>query len=561
VTNPRSEVPEILRNLPWSLWLFAAFWISLAGYWQWLVHSDGIFGEMWDTLPAFRELHSMSFADIGSELLRKYAHVHIIALPKLGFWIDFQLFGASGRFTRSATFVAMALCFVCAVTIAIRAYQRPVICTLLGLILFFNGCQTFVVNWESLLQYYLAIFFVLLAFLLYDYRPQKLVWPALCLLLAALSCGSSIAGIGGFAFMLLVRAWHGERLSPITTTGFTMFVLAMVWLLWPEPNTTLVLENPGSFFWNAPNLLLQYLAYPFSAWGDMRWLGTFVLLAVAAVAWNSVILRNGTTADFVLMTFFLLGVTIVLGRYPLMGIDGDVMRYYGFMTPLWYFLLLRLFLVLRLLRLPEQWFGVLVVPFCLLVILAGLAAVVVTANLGQKMELARIVAINGNVHHLASQRLDALRGLSASLENSRDYLRDHSMDIYYQPVLQVQASDRQCRAKLLRQSNTTKGSFTDYFLQEDAANPLPLSAMYLADHGGRVQYYGTAFAASTHLEGWGITMKSVRPADWPLLLPVSWLPREHRLLYLHLPRQVPLDSLQVWATDRRADWCHLIIER
>jgi len=34
------------------------------------------------------------------------------------------------------------------------------------------------------------------------------------------------------------------------------------------------------------------------------------------------------------------------------------------------------------------------------------------------MVLARTVALNGNFQHLASQRLDALRGLPANLENS-----------------------------------------------------------------------------------------------------------------------------------------------
>lgn len=553
--NLRSDVSADLRSVPLAVWLFAVGWIALAVYWQWLVHSDGIFGEMWDTLPAFRELHTMSLADIGRELLRKYAHVHIIALPKLGFWIDFAFFGASGRFTRAVTFVSMVLCFACAVAIAIREYRRPVVCVLLGLVLFFNGCQTFVINWESLLQYYLAIFFALLAFLVYDRSPQRLWWPALCLLLAALSCGSSIAAIGGFAFMLLVRAWYGERLSRSSATGFAVFVLVMVWLLWPEQHNMPALENPGPFFWNAPDLLLQYLAYPFSAWGDLRWLGCIVLLAVIAVAWHVVVSGRGTTADFVLLAFFLLGVTIVLGRYPLMGIDGDVMRYFGFMTPLWYFLLL------RLLRVSVRVFALVSVLSCTLLVVAGLAAVVVTANLGQKMELAGTVAINGNFRHFASQRQDALRGLEATMENSHDYLREHGLDIYYRRVLKVQSSDRECRARLLKQANTTRGTFTDYVFGEVATNPFALQSLYLADGAGNVQYYGTAFAAVTHLDGWGIPMKAVRFTDWPLLLPVSLLSREQRRLYLHLPRDVSPESLPAWATDSRGQWCRLVIER
>ena len=105
MSNPRSDIAKdeisppdivkILRSLSWPVCLFAVAWIMLAVYWQWLVHVDGIFGEMWDTLPAYQLLGEMSVADIAHELLRKYAFVHIIALPKLGFWIDFNFFGAA----------------------------------------------------------------------------------------------------------------------------------------------------------------------------------------------------------------------------------------------------------------------------------------------------------------------------------------------------------------------------------------------------------------------------------------------------------------------------------
>ncbi|HSC76562.1 MAG TPA: hypothetical protein VLB90_10045 [Pseudomonadales bacterium] len=550
----RSENGYFLRNLPGWLWWFSIGWIALAVYWQWLVHVDGIFGEMWDTLPAYQLLGEMSLADIARELLRKYALVHIIALPKLGFWIDFHFFGASGRFTHTASFLVLVLCCLCTIYIAIRDCQRPVICVVLALLLFFNGFQTFVINWESLLQYYLSVFFALLAFIAYDRSPDRLFFPALLLLLSALSCGASIAAIAGFSFMLLIRVFSGVKMPRLALAGYAVFLLAMAWLLNPEAADSFILQDPKPFFWNAPNLLLQYLAYPFSAWGDFRWLGFIMLLAVTHSAWRCVIWRTGTLSDYVFCYFFLIACTITLGRYKLMGIDGDVSRYYVYIAPLWYFALL------KLLPLSVQLFRVASAAVCIFLLAGSLASVIVASNMGQKMALARTVALNGNFQHFASQRLDALRGLSANLENSSDYLRANQMDIYYQQEERVGSSDTNCYAKLLRQSATTKGTFVDYVLQESQKNTVPLSGLYLASDDGKILFYGTAFAAVTHLNGWGVFLRDVRSSDWPLLLPVSQLKPEQRRLYIHLPRSVPLDSLPAWGQDYRGNWCRLIID-
>ena len=553
--NPRSEIAtaniaKILRSLSWPIWLFAAAWIALAIYWQWLVHVDGIFGEMWDTLPAYQLLGEMSIADIVSELLRKYAFVHIIALPKLGFWIDFHFFGASGRFTHAASFFVLVLCFLCVTYIAIRDYQRPIVCIALALLLFFNGFQSFVVNWESLLQYYLSVFFALLAFIVYEKSPSRLFFPAVLLLLSALSCGASIAAIVGFSFMLLVRVVCDVKISRSALGGYAFFLLAMVWLLNPDTADSFILQDPKPFFWNAPNLLLQYLAYPFSAWGDFRWLGFGMLAAAAHSVWRCIILRNGMLSDYIFIYFFLIACTITLGRYKFMGVDSDVSRYYVYIAPLWYFLLL------KFLPLSARLFKAVSIVFCTFLILGSLASVVVAANMAQKMTLARTVALNGNFQHFASQRLDALRGLPANLENSSEYLLANQMDIYYQLERKAEQSDRVCHIKLLRTFNTTKGVFVDYVLQE---NTVPLMSLYLASDDGGILFYGTAFAAVTHLNGWGIALRDVRVTDWPLLLPLVWLPSEQRRLFIHLPRTVPLSSLSAWAKDTQGNWCRLAI--
>lgn len=558
MTNQRSEILTILRSVPRLVWLFTAAWIVLAIYWQCLAHRNGIFGEMWDTLPAYRVLGDMGFADIAHELLRKYALVHIIALPKLGFWIDFHFFGASGQFTRASSFIVSSLCFLLTVFIAIKQYQRPAICVVLGALLFFNGFQAYVISWESLLQYYLAVFFALLAFMEYDRRPAKLLLPSVLLLLTGFSCGASIAAIAGFSFMLFAQYWNGVRPSHKALVAYTGFLLLMAWLLYPDSATHVAQQNilgqeTRPFFWHAPGLLLQYLAFPFSAWGEFRWLGLFVLLSVVHSVWVCLVKRKGLLSDYVLIYFFLIACTIALGRYKAMGMDGDVSRYYVYIAPLWFFSLL------KLLKFPAGFFYAVATGFCALLLVGSLESVVVLTNLANKMEMARVVALNGNFRHFASQRLDATGGLEANLQNSSDYLRANNMDIYYRSETEVKQSDAVCHVQLVRKSFTTKGGFVDYALKESSENTSRLSAVYLADEAGKIIYYGTAYAAVTHLDGWAIALRDVKLSDWPLLLPLSWLKPEQRLLYIHLPRSVPLDSLPAWGQDYRGNWCRLVI--
>ncbi len=554
MTSVRSELSTILRSVPWPVWLFAAAWMMLAVYWQWLEHQNGIFGEMWDTLPAYRLLGEMGAIDIARELLRKYAFVHILALPKLGFWIDFHFFGASGQFTRGSAFFFLFLCFLCVWYVASRDYQRPVTCLVVGLLLFFNGFQTFVVNWEPLLQYYLAIFFALLAFITYDKSPTRLFFPAVLLLLSALSCGAGIGAIAGFSFMLLVRiVLYDVKISRRVLVCYAVFLLAMAWLLNPDAADGFVLQDPKPFFWNAPNLLLQCLAFPFSAWGDFRWLGFIMLLTVAHSIWRCVIWRTGTLSDYICCYFFLTVCAIALGRYKVMGIDGDVSRYYAYAAPLWYFALL------KLLGVSVVLFRAVCVLFIVLLLAGSLVSVISTNNTSQKMMLSRTVALNGNFQHFASQRHDALGPMPMNLQNSSDYLRANNMDIYYQLTERVEQSDSVCHAHIVRRTGTTKGSFVDYILQEDPENTSLLSGFYLADDSGKILFYGAVFDAVTHLNGWVITLREVRLSDWSLLLPVAWLKPEQRRLYMHLPRSVPLDSLPAWGQDYRGNWCRLVI--
>lgn len=555
MSGVRSDGVVALRSLPLSLKLFAAVWLMLALYWQWLAHADGIFGEMWDTLPAFQQLHGMTLQAMVEELLRKYAAVHILALPKLFFWLDFSAFGASGRFTRSCSFVVSLGCALLLWQMARRDFSRPVIGALLALVIFFNPLQAFVINWDFLLQHFLAILFALLAFAVYWRQPQHLLWPCLLLVLSAFSCGSGIAAVAGFTWMLLVQCYCGEKRTASTWGLYVVFLVAMVWLLQPDRIDVASLGTAQPFFWNAPGLLLQYLAFPFSAWGDARWIGFLMLLPAAHSVWCCYRGRAVLT-DFVLIFFVFVAGTIALGRYRWMGLDADVSRYYVYIAPLWFIALL------KLMELRQAMASVVVGLVVIGILIASLASAAALGNYANKMPMAAVVALNGNNKHLASLRRDAMGNLAANLENSREYLRAQEMDIYYQRRTHITPVDEVCTAKLLQTSVVSKGMFVDYILQENAENSVRIMRVYLtASDDAVVRYYGTAFAAVTHMPGWTVPLRSVRWSDWPLLLPVQWLPLSQRRLFVHLPRAVDPAALQWWGESADGRFCRLTVVR
>ncbi|HNE26061.1 MAG TPA: hypothetical protein PLH12_02860 [Pseudomonadales bacterium] len=546
----RSEALTSLRSLPACLKAFAIFWLALAVYWQWLAHSDGIFGEMWDTLPAFRQLGALSASEIAQELLRKYALVHILAVPKLGFWIDFAWFGASGRFIRAASFLVSFACAWCMWRIALRDFQRPVACTVLALLLFFNPLQTYVINWESLLQYYLSVWFALLAYIAHWQSPRRVWLSCVLLLLSAFSCGSGIAAIAGFSWLLLVLWWEGKKISTAAAVSYVVFVLLMACLLIPEKNNSVLLQQPNPFFWQAPNLLLQYLAFPFSAWGDCRWLGVLILLSFAHSVWRCIMRRAGNLSDHVLILFFGIACVIAIGRYRWMGLDADVSRYYVYIAPLWFFS------ALKLLQIQNSFSKGVVVIIVGGVLSASVAAWVVLGDYANKMELAKVVALNGNFRHLAGLREDALQSLPATLENSHAYLREQNMDIYYQLKPAVIPTEVVCNAHIERKTLISKKMFVDYILQEtDSA--VRIKKIYLTDNDNIVRYYGTAFLAATHVSGWSMPLSAARWRDWSLLLPAQWLPSAQRRLFVHLPATVNPADLQWWGEDGRGQVCRL----
>jgi len=312
------------------------------------------------------------------------------------------------------------------------------------------------------------------------------------------------------------------------------------------------LQQPNPFFWQAPNLLLQYLAFPFSAWGDCRWLGVLMLLSVAHSVWRCWVLRVGNLSDHIVILFFGIACIIAIGRYQWMGLDADVSRYYVYIAPLWFFS------ALKLLQIRNIFSNGIVVFVVGGVLSASIAAWAVLGDYSNKMELAKVVALNGNFRHLAGLREDALQGLPATLENSHAYLREQNMDIYYQLKQSVVPTDVICNARLERKTPVSKKAFVDYILQEtDGA--ARIKKIYLTEGNNAVRYYGTAFVAATHVSGWSMPLRAVRWRDWPLLLPVQWLPLAQRRLFVHLPASVNPDALQWWGEDGRGEMCRLVL--
>ncbi|MBK8289123.1 MAG: hypothetical protein IPK95_11235 [Cellvibrionales bacterium] len=87
--------------------MFAASWIALAVYWQWLVHSGGILGDMWAMLPGYQRLGEMDLPALWQELTNRFARVHVLAIPK-NFLLDkFLFFCWIGRFSQVLLFCFM----------------------------------------------------------------------------------------------------------------------------------------------------------------------------------------------------------------------------------------------------------------------------------------------------------------------------------------------------------------------------------------------------------------------------------------------------------------------
>lgn len=557
MTAVRSEHVPVLRAVPAWLWLFAAAWIALAVYWQWLVHRDGILGDMWDMLPGYRQLPEMGLPALWDELVSQYARVHVLAVPKLLFWLNFAFFAGSGALLKAVSFACCLGIAGLLVSMAARQQASPGIPMLvvLALLTLFNGLQVLVIDWDFLVQHYLAVLFSLLAFCVYDrWRCLPIVFA--CVLLACFSCGSGWATLATTGFLF----WSRREPWPVLA-AYGLFALVVAWIIWPEPQLLPAGIGNASgqpFFWSAPRLLLQYLSYPFGDLGVGWWPAGLLLLLCMQMLFRCLRRDHVSVVDVVGCYFFLVACTVVLGRYRFLDASADLSRFYVYVAPLWFLL------AVQLVAAGRRWLTWLALALCASLSLAGVAAVVVAADHAGRMDMARVVVLNGNTAHLAGLRLNAMRPAGSNpFRDDIAYLRDHGLDVFrhaYTSLSVAAGSEAVCHAVLLRKATVSQGRFTDYFFREVAGSgSSPVVGFYAVDGQKNVRFHGAAVAAANRQKGWQIRLDDVRGNDWPLLLPLPWLALDDRVLYTHLPATVDPAALEWWAQGSRGDWCRFLI--
>lgn len=557
------------RALPTGCRLMLVVWLCLWALIQVMVHRPGIVGDMWDVYAAWLSLQQqVGSADVLRELLRKFAQVHILAVPKLWFWANFAWFEGSGALLRITSF---AVCVINAGLLwrLLSPADKPASPLLLFacFALFFNGFQTLALDWDFLLQHYFAILFTLLAFQLLsslqEINPLRLLLACVCLALAGFSCGSGLASVLAVGFMFCT-----QPVPPAWRTAYLVFAAVALWVLWPDAQ--LVQDSSGqwvslevyvqsqgmtlqTFFWNAPLLLLQYLAYPASAWGFMPWVGLILLLMGIEAFVRCLFTARASLRDYLFCYFLLVACSIVYGRYRLFALDADLSRYYIYIAPLW------VLAVARVVACDCRYRRTMVILFCTAVVFSSAAAVIVANDHAIKMDLARVVLRSGNTEHFATIRLNAMRSGQVNPHVLyREALQQSRSDVYAADAEDDAVSVVRpgvCRMTVQRKK-TTKGKFADYFLRADVAQDI-WQGVYVSDTSGEVLYRGVVMPAATHLEKIFLQVKDVRLQDWPLLLPESTLPASARLLYLHLPANVDIATLQVWAVSASGDRCQV----
>lgn len=147
------------------------------------------------------------------ELLRKFAQVHILAVPKLWFWANFAWFEGSGALLRITSF---AVCVINAGLLwrLLSPADKPVRCCCLPVFaLFFNGFQTLALDWDFLLPALLC-------------HSVHLAGISTVVVIAGDQSAASVAGVcvsgtGGFFMWLRTGFGAGRRFYVLYTTGST----------------------------------------------------------------------------------------------------------------------------------------------------------------------------------------------------------------------------------------------------------------------------------------------------------------------------------------------------
>jgi len=266
-------------------------------------------------------------------------------------------------------------------------------------------------------------------------------------------------------------------------------------------------------------------------------------------------LKKSTTVDFLMCYFFLIACFVVMGRYRFFTLDQDLSRFYVYIAPLWFLILVKI----AGYKMPV--FLSVALGLCCTLVVGGFAAIAVAADHAGRMAMAQVVALNGNFGHLAALRLNAMGG--NPLQQQSEYLQTHGMDIYHNTIASVSAiplAGFNCTLTLNKQAVVTKGTFVDYYFSIADAHEHTLTGWYATEKNGDVRYYGTAVAAVNRMKGWQLHLNQISWHDWPLLVPLSWLPAKDVLLYTHLPRSVQLNQFEWWAITANNERCSVVIE-
>lgn len=520
-------------------------------YYQWQLHTPGIFGEMWDNLAPVQQMAAWGVHEWLAELFRRYAGSHVLFFPKLVFFADFHWFGASGVLSRAASWLAVLGCVGLSGWLLARDFAwrdslsgsgwRYPSAFVLAAAIYFSPLEFFVINWQSLLQYTLSVLFGLACAVFLQRQQFGRAW--LAALLAALCCGAGVAALG-LVLGSVVAAISHRKIVKVRACALLLLTLIALWLVRPEPQL-FALGQYG--FSNGVSLYLQLLAYPISAFFDARAVGLCVLLGVLYSGIN--ILRyRADIYDFVIVFAALVLLSITVGRFNYIPWDSDISRYYIFMAPLWFGVFAKFMLWQTNLRLLAL---IAAVSFSLL---AGLPLLAVTQSVAQKMLLANTVFFNGNTEHYARLKLDVLNP-GNRLAQEQAYLKQHQLDVFYRESLpRDMQSTATCHLQLIQQRFATKRRYQDSWFAETEN---VLQTLWAIKADGE-QKLAVRVAKQLPLDGWFLTPKTVSWREhWQLLLPVSWLSAEQARWFTHLSAEEKLDQYEWYGRTQGGHWCRV----
>lgn len=542
-------------KLRWQViagWSFLFFWAVLFCFWQWQLYTPGIFGDMWDNLKPTQQMLGWRGAEWAEELFRRYAQSHVLLIPKLIFFIDFDFFGASGALTRWCSVLVSFFCagaaYYCA--LASRFSISKIMAAVLAVLIFLSPLQIFVVNWHVLLQHCLSVFFALCCCL--ALAKKRYLMAVMLAVGAALSSGAGVAVLG-LSLGVLCIAGIRQRSFTLEQIVALLLVLTALWLVRPGSQLFVTaLFGVENFF----SLLLQLFAFPLSGFYDARWFGVLLLVFCMVSGWRCLWSR-ADSLDFVTVFAGLLLLSVAWGRYHYMSWDADLSRYYIFCAPLLFAV------VCRIANFRARVLPIFVLCLVAVNFIAGLPLLAVTNSISQKTALANAVYFNGNNQHYARIKLDAL-SQDDLLTHEREYLQREQLDVFYR-VLQVPVSVQEasrsasfpsCRLQLLERRHATKKQFVDYWWQQTSGSKL--QQVIAIDEIGKTHFMGVAVANNLPLAGWFLEPRQFSWGEHAgLLIPVAWLPVAEKRWLIHLPALEKLENYQWYGRDNDGQWCKL----